>query len=424
MYKKIVFILLFLSFVIDAGAQNTVSSPYSKYGIGDNVGFTNTINASMGGIYNALRRNNFVNHRNPASYTAIDTQSFVFDIGYYSNNIILQSNSAVSKGNTGGISHILFAFPLSKTLKMAGGILPVSVIDFSAAESFPKDSIIGSHKFIYDGEGGINKVMLGIAYQPSFFDKLSVGLNAEYLFGNYYRSSTLTFPDSANMLSSRVEYNYSISAINFNFGLQYQQNLNNGDAIVIGANYVLPSHLPTQNQYRHYTFTYNEAVETVKDSVKYENTEGSIELPQSFGVGLSYERKNKFLIGLDFGYTQWSEFALQGIRYPEILKDNYTFNAGAEYKPDIYGNYLEKIAYRFGVNYQTGMLSLYNTDISQLGVSLGFGLPIKKQGTQVNIYLEYGKQGTKENNLIREDYFREGVSFSAKDRWFFKRKYQ
>ena len=424
MYKKIVFILLFLSFVIDAGAQNTVSSPYSKYGIGDNVGFTNTINASMGGIYNALRRNNFVNHRNPASYTAIDTQSFVFDIGYYSNNIILQSNSAVSKGNTGGISHILFAFPLSKTLKMAGGILPVSVIDFSAAESFPKDSIIGSHKFIYDGEGGINKVMLGIAYQPSFFDKLSVGLNAEYLFGNYYRSSTLTFPDSANMLSSRVEYNYSISAINFNFGLQYQQNLNNGDAIVIGANYVLPSHLPTQNQYRHYTFTYNAAVETVKDSVKYENTEGSIELPQSFGVGLSYERKNKFLIGLDFGYTQWSEFALQGIRYPEILKDNYTFNAGAEYKPDIYGNYLEKIAYRFGVNYQTGMLSLYNTDISQLGVSLGFGLPIKKQGTQVNIYLEYGKQGTKENNLIREDYFRVGVSFSAKDRWFFKRKYQ
>jgi hypothetical protein len=49
--------------------------------------------------------------------------------------------------------------------------------------------------------------MLGISYQPSFFDKPSVGLNAEYLFGNYYRSSTLTFPDSANMLSSRVEYN-------------------------------------------------------------------------------------------------------------------------------------------------------------------------------------------------------------------------
>ncbi|MEE1252817.1 MAG: hypothetical protein UHK52_06965 [Bacteroidales bacterium] len=424
MRKKIVFVLLFMAFVLELGAQNTVSSPYSKYGIGDNSSFTNTINASMGEIYNGLRRNNFVNYRNPASYSAIDTQSFVFDIGFYSNNVVLQSENATSKGNTGGISHILFAFPLSKTLKMAGGLVPVSVIDYTASESFPTDSIIGSHKFIYGGEGGINKVMLGLSYQPSFFEKLSIGLNAEYMFGNYYRSSTLSFPDSANFLSSRVEYNYSISAFNFNLAMQYSQKFTNGDALTIGANYVLPTHIPTQNQYRHYTFTYNAAVEIVRDSVQYENTEGSIELPQSFGVGLSYERKNKFLVGLDFGYAQWSEFSLQGIRYPEILKDNYTFNAGAEYKPDIYGNYFEKIAYRFGVNYQTGMLSLRNTDISQIGVSLGFGLPIKKQGTQVNIYLEYGKQGTKANNLIREDYLRVGVSFSAKDRWFFKRKYQ
>ena len=53
MRKKIVFVLLFMAFVLELGAQNTVSSPYSKYGIGDNSSFTNTINASMGGIYNA-----------------------------------------------------------------------------------------------------------------------------------------------------------------------------------------------------------------------------------------------------------------------------------------------------------------------------------------------------------------------------------
>lgn len=424
MFKKIVFILLLTAFVFNIKAQNTISSPYSKYGIGDNVGFTNTINASMGGIYNGLRKNNFVNHRNPASYAAVDTQSFVFDIGYYSNNRILRSDVLTSKGNTGGISHILFAFPLSKTIKMAGGILPVSIIDFSASENFLSDTVIGSHKFTYDGEGGVNKAMLGIAYQPSFFDKISIGLNAEYLFGNYYRSSTLTFPDSANMLSSRVESNYSISAFNFNFGMQYFQQFNNGDQFTLGVNYVLPAYLPTNNQYRHYTFSTSAAVEQIKDSVKYENTTGSIELPQTIGVGLSYERPNKFLIGADFGFAQWSKFALHGNRYEDILKDNYTLNIGCEYKPNVYGNYLEKIAYRLGVNYETGIIELRGTEISQLGIALGFGLPIKKQGTHVNLYLEYGKRGTTENNLIREDYFRVGISFSARDRWFFKRKYQ
>ena len=424
MRKKIVIILMFIAFAFDLGAQNTISSPYSKYGIGDNVGFTNTINASIGGIYNGLRRNNFVNYQNPASYSAIDTQSFVFDIGFYSNNRVLRSQNAKSSGNTGGLSHILFAFPLSKTLKMAGGLIPVSIIDFSASESYPTDSIIGSHKFTYDGEGGIHKVMLGLSYQPTFFDNLSLGVNAEYLFGNYYRSSSLTFPDSANMLSSRVEYNYTISSFNLNFGLQYFQTLKNGDALTFGLNYVLPANLPTDNQYRHYTFTSTAGVETIKDSIKYENTTGKIKLPQSLGVGLSYERKNKFLLGLDFGYSQWSHFSIHEVNYPEILKDNYNFNIGCEYKPNIYGKYFEKIAYRFGLNYQTGMITIQNTDISQIGVSLGFGLPIKKIGTQVNLYLEYGKRGTKHDNLIREDYLRVGVSFSAKDRWFFKRKYQ
>lgn len=424
MYKKIVIILSFIVFAIDINAQNTISSPYSKYGIGDNVGFTNTINASMGGVYNATRRNNFVNHENPASYTAIDTQSFVFDIGYYSNNISLKSQNLKSSGNTGGISHVLFGFPLSKTLKMAGGLLPVSVIDFSASEAFADNTEVGSHKMTYDGEGGVNKAMLGLAYQPSFFKNISIGANVEYLFGNYYRSSTLSFPDSANMLSSRAEYNYSISAFNFNFGLQYTQTLKNEDAITIGINYILPATLPTNNQYRHYTFSSSAAVETIRDSIKYENTTGSIKLPQSIGVGISYQKPNKLFMGFDFNYAQWSDFMLQNIAYDNILQDNYTFRLGCEYKPDVYGNYLEKIAYRIGANYQTGIINLNNTPISQLGISLGFGLPIKKQGTHVNLYLEYGKRGTKENNLIREDYFRVGVSFSARDRWFFKRKYQ
>ena len=42
----------------------------------------------------------------------------------------------------------------------------------------------------------------------------------------------------------------------------------------------------------------------------------------------------------------------------------------------------------------------------------------------INLSFEYLNKGTKENNLIEEDYFRIGLSFTAKDLRFFKRKYQ
>ena len=427
--NKILFLLLTVCMCFEVPAQNTLSSPYTKYGIGETDIFTNAVNASMGGVGYAMQRNNMVNYRNPASYTATDTLSFVFDIGFYTGNTALKSNTAKTTGNIGGISHILFAFTIHKTLKMAGGLLPVSMIDFTASETHIKDTAtIGQYKTSYMGDGGINKVFLGLAYrlpeQTGMFNNLSVGVNLSYLFGNYYRSKTLSFPDSSAYLSTRIENNYRISAFTADFGLQYFQPLKNGDILGLGLSYILPAKLPTDNEYRHYTFSKSGTKERVRDSVQYRDEKGDIHLPQSIGFGVSYEKPQKFFAAVDATFAQWSEFSNQGVHYKETLKDEYRLNAGLEYRPNIYGNYLQKISYRFGVNYSSGILELQDHKLSQYGVSLGFGLPIKKHGTQINISLEYGKQGTKESNLIEKDYFRIGVSFSAKDRWFFKRKYQ
>lgn len=425
-------ILLFLAAVMQcfvSRGQNTVSSPYSKYGIGETDMFKNSVNAAMGGVGYAMHRNNMVNNINPASYSAIDSMSFVFDIGFYTNNVILRSNTAKTTGSIGGISHIMFAFPVHKTTKIAGGLLPVSSIDFTSSETHIGDTVnIGTYKATYAGDGGVNKAFVGVSFQPGekagFLHNLSIGANISYLFGNYYRSSTLSFPDSAYHLSSRIENNYKISAFAVDFGLQYFQTLKNGDVFGIGIAYDLANTLPTENQYRHYTYSVTAGVETIRDSVRYQDTEGEIKYPQTIGVGLSYERPQKLFAEIDATFTEWSKLEIQSAQYTDVLKDDLRISAGIEYKPNVYGNYLQKISYRFGLNYSSGMLYLNDRQIRQYGIALGFGLPIKKQGTQINICFEYGKQGTKESNLIEKDFFKIGVSFSAKDRWFFKRKYQ
>lgn len=430
--RNILSVLLLIVFLIplsESKAQNTLSSPYSKYGIGETDLYSNAITSSMGGIGYAMHRNNTVNYLNPASYSAVDSMSFVFDIGFYNNYTILRTNNAKTSGSVGGFSHILFALPLHKTLKIGGGLLPVSGIDFTASETHKEDTInIGHYKASYKGDGGVNKAFLGLSYSPTeaagLLDNLSIGMNVSYLFGNYYRSKTVSFPDSAQFLSSRVEDNYRISAFTVDFGLQYFQPLKNGDVLGIGLTYATPSVLPTKNQYRHYTFTESAELETIRDSVLSIDGNGEIKIPQSMGVGLSFERPQKFFVELDASYTQWSQFEVQGVPYGDVMKDELKINAGLEYKPDVYGSYFQKISYRFGANYSSGMLYLRDQTINQYGIALGFGLPIKKIGSQINLCLEYGKLGTKEQNLIRKDYFKIGISFSAKDRWFFKRKYQ
>ena len=430
--KNILSLVLAVSFLTSSflvSAQNTLSSPYTKYGIGEVGLYSNAVTSAMGGVGYTLQRNNMVNHKNPASYAAVDTMSFVFDMGFYTNYTILSSNSAKTTGSVGGLSHILFALPLHKTIKLAGGLVPVSVIDFTASETHKEDTInIGHYKASYRGDGGINKVFLGLSYSPSesagLLDNLSVGFNASYLFGNYYRSKSLSFPDSSSFLSSRIEDNYNVSAFTFDFGLQYFQPLKNGDLLGIGLVYALPSLLPTDNEYRHFTYSESAGLEEIRDSVQSRNSEGNIKMPQSAGIGLSYERPQKFFAAVDATYTQWSRFEVQGVQYADLMRDDWKINAGFEYRPDVYGSYFEKISYRFGLNYSTGMLNLRNEQLNQYGIALGFGLPIKKQGTQINLFLEYGKHGTKEHNLIREDYFKVGISVSAKDVWFFKRKYQ
>ena len=62
-------------------AQNNTNSPYTRYGYGDlsDQSFGNS--RAMGGIAFGLRDGAQINPLNPASYTAIDSLTFLFEGG-------------------------------------------------------------------------------------------------------------------------------------------------------------------------------------------------------------------------------------------------------------------------------------------------------------------------------------------------------
>ena len=63
-------------------AQNDINSPYSSFGVGNLSPRTNGISTAMGGCGYALQNPYYINFKNPASYIAFDSLSFIADLSF------------------------------------------------------------------------------------------------------------------------------------------------------------------------------------------------------------------------------------------------------------------------------------------------------------------------------------------------------
>ena len=62
-------------------AQSGTESPYSQFGVGQLADQAAGFNRGMNGVAYGFREHNQVNYLNPASYSAVDSLSFIFDVG-------------------------------------------------------------------------------------------------------------------------------------------------------------------------------------------------------------------------------------------------------------------------------------------------------------------------------------------------------
>ena len=82
-YRQTLLVLLLTILSGAAVAQNNTNSPYTRYGYGQLADHGSGNSKAMGGIAYGLRDKYQTNFANPASYTAVDSLTFMFD-GYYS----------------------------------------------------------------------------------------------------------------------------------------------------------------------------------------------------------------------------------------------------------------------------------------------------------------------------------------------------
>ena len=120
---------LFAAGVLTAGAKSSDSSPstnspYTRYGLGDLSDMVFTNNAAMGGVGYALRTSEHINPMNPASYTSVDSLSFMFEVGMTLKSSNYQEEGVKSTANNYSFEYIAAKFHLNSRLAIAVRYMP------------------------------------------------------------------------------------------------------------------------------------------------------------------------------------------------------------------------------------------------------------------------------------------------------------
>lgn len=415
--------MLILSGQIAFGQTANVS-PYSRYGIGDIQYGSFVIQKSMGGISTAFASRYRINFNNPASYAKLTAATF--ETGGFVETIQLKTNSNKDIANASSIGYLAIGFPLLKDKAgMSFGLVPLSQMGYSIETEQVIDSI-GSITYDYNGSGGLNRAYLGVGY--TLFKDVSIGINASYLFGNLSRYRSVEFPRNTNYFNTRNTHDLSVNDIYVNIGIQAKKNFGEKSGLTFGFTTGLKSNISNRSTVLSENYTLSSiGSPIIKDtSLFYKIKNSDLELPLMYSAGLMYHYDQKWLAGIDFSIQNWADIDKSNSQ----IENSYQINAGAQYipKPGVFAaKYVEKMNYRMGIRYNHSYLNLNNTNITDYGISVGIGLPVRKgfaEMSMINIGIEAGQRGTEDNTLIKETHVKFLFGIVINEEWFKRRKFE
>lgn len=452
MMKRKTLVLTTAIAAITAQAQNGINSPYSRYGLGIQSERAMGFNKGMGGVAQGFRDGKQVNVANPASYSAVDSLSAIFDLGLSLQNGNYKMGNLQQNIRNTSLDYVAFQFRAAKHVGFTLGVLPLTNIKYSfASESEPlKDTENITSSYSFYGDGGTREVFIGAGWQPA--RHLSIGANVGYIWGDYKHNMTMSFSESSVFSMARV-YSAEIRTYDLQAGVQYIQPVGKGDKVVVGATYSL-GHDVDNRAYRQTQTVNSSSVETQR----IDTIHNAFQLPHSIAAGVAYYHKDKWRVGADFELQKWSKCRFpnqetyidkDGIETDAYtsskgqLNDRMKVSAGIDWTPDASSatNYFKRCTYKAGAYYsksyaKADLTGTISDKPYEMGVSAGMTLPVANkhiwhnaplinlsvQWVQTNI--PYLNTNTLKQAALKENYLRFCIGLTFNERWFYKSKLQ
>lgn len=445
---KITSVLILSLFAATAAQaqENGVNSPFSRYGIGILSNQAQSFNQGMAGLAYGMRDGRELNFKNPASYSAIDSLSFLFDMGVSLQNGNLNDGHKAANVRNVTLDYISAGFRLRRGLGLSLGLMPISNIGYkmSTTGNTFDGGITGdiTPTISYNGAGGLREAYVGLGYAP--VKPISVGVNMGYLWGTMSHVATNSYSD-ANVQSINRAYTAQLRSFDLNAGLQWRQRVSTKHAFVLGLAYGMGHDLGGDSYFFNQRISSGSVL--AADTLK---AEKAWSLPQRFGGGLTWEYNNRLRIGADYTLQQWSKakqpmltqsaggvltYAPSSVGYEDVQR----FTVGAEYIPDPQGlTWAGRVRYRAGFSYGNTYARVLN-DAGNAGsvlaksgpksylATLGVALPIiniYNNRSFLDISAQYERIEPQVPGQLTENYFRLNLGISFNERWFQKWKVQ
>ena len=397
-------------------------SPYSVFGIGNMHQSGTAWNRGMGGVGIAARNNRYVNIMNPASVTARDSLSFMSDFGLNGRISVFQEGGKKGANTVFNIDDFVISFPMWRNTAFMAGIRPMSDVGYRiSASEINVDT--GKQTFVSSGNGGIYQFFAAAGI--TLWNRLSVGAQFNYNFGNINKKAALAYSD-ASYRSSNSGDSLQVRSIGAKLGLQYSQPISRSSSLTFGATYQLASKL------KGYSIHYRELGSYDRTRTSATLDEKGMKMGDELGLGIAYKNGDKFFAELDYTRSNWSDSKLDQVSgFSNVGNSVFApsvgqrVSAGMEYTPnrsDI-RYFLRRCTYRAGAYFDQSYYTVDGAHVNAVGVTLGMTLPIFRWYNGLTFGVDFGRRGLA-TSQVKENYFGFNIGFNVFDIWFQKRAFE
>lgn len=450
---RILALSLFLFSSLALWAQPKQNSPYSRFGIGDQLNqyFANA--AAWGGQTAAAHDPYHLNIENPASFAFL--RSTALETGLYSKLGRYQSSTSTQDVWSGNLAYLAIGFTLKSPINevldrakspwkygMGLALTPATLVGYNV-RTLDNSPTLGAVQSTFTGTGGTYRLTWSNAVRHK---NTSFGANIGWAFGKSRYESTTVFSDDPTgvadtftqiFFQNNFRDDIAMHGFIWKLGVQHDIILATAENdketatrwITIGLDGEGTHKLKTlADQYRIRSRGVLSSGQYIDADTLLQTTDQrqSITLPGTFALGIQYVKANKLKIGAQIGYEGWSKYVNEA--RPETMRNAFSVSGGVEYTPDYisYNRFLKRVRYRLGGYYRQDPRTVNGKNFNDVGLTFGFGFPLvlpRQQTSFVNTSFELGKIGA--GSPIEESYIRLTVGFTLNDNtWFYKRRFE